>query len=99
MVGRVGETVNHDRAAGSPALLVCAQLVLFIRIGNLNGQKEIAAGIAPRQEITPFRSPKVAFTLLLTHGAQSQRNFVSAQKAVAVVQKQLVFGFVDDYAV
>src|SRR5882757_1118538 len=95
MVGRVGETVNHDRAARSPALLMRAYLVDLVWIRYLNGQKVLAAGVAPREEIAAFGSFKVALAFLLSNGAQSQRYFVDAQEMLAAVQIQLVLGFMD----
>src|SRR5271165_4691453 len=35
---RIGQAMNHDRAARRPAVLVCAQLVVFIRVGYLDCQ-------------------------------------------------------------
>src|SRR5882757_7068318 len=99
MVGRVGKPVNHDRAARGPALLMRAQLIHFVGIGDLDGQKVIAARVAPREEIASFGSFEVALALLLSYGAQSQRYSVDAQKMVAVVQIQLVLGLVDDHSI
>src|SRR5882724_963970 len=59
VVRRVGETVDHDGAAGSPAFPVRPQFVLLVRVGDLNGEKVVAAGIAPRQEVMALGRPEV----------------------------------------
>src|SRR5580658_329577 len=96
MLGLVGEAVNHDRAPGRPAVLARAHLVVLVRIRHLNGQKVLAAGIAPGQEVTPLRGPKVVFALFLSGRTQAELDLVFAEEPVAVVQIQLVLGLVDD---
>src|ERR1700733_2732573 len=72
MVGRIGETVNHDGTAGGPMILMGSKLVFLVGIGNLDCQKEIAAGIAPRQEIVAFRGSEIPLPFFLSDRAQAQ---------------------------
>ncbi len=66
MLRLIGEAMNHDRAAGRPAILARPQLVFLVGVGHLNGQEVLAAGIAPSQVVPAFRSSKIVFALLLS---------------------------------
>src|SRR5882762_9907347 len=59
MFWRVREAMDHDQAAGFPPVLVRTQFVYLVGVGHLNGQEELAPGIAPGQEVVAFRGPKV----------------------------------------
>ena len=61
--------MNHDRTARSPAVLARAHLVLLVRVGHLNGQEELAARKAPREEVAPLGCLEVALALLLAFEA------------------------------
>src|SRR5579863_1823715 len=86
MLRLIGEAVNHDRAAGGPAHLARPQLVFFIGVGDLDGQKVIAADIAPGQVVAALRGPKIVLALLLARWTQTQLHLVRAQQALAAVQ-------------
>src|SRR5580704_13398963 len=96
MMRLVGETVDHDQAPGSPALLVCSHLVLLVRIGDLDGKKVVAADITPRKEVMAFGCSEVLLPFLLSYRAQAQRHLVHTHEVIAAVQVQLVLRFVDD---
>src|SRR5271165_6367653 len=64
MFGSVRESMDHDRAAGRPAVLMRALLVLFVRVRDLNGKKVFAAHIAPCQEVATFRRSEIPLALL-----------------------------------
>src|SRR5580692_1490076 len=59
MFGGVRKSVNHDGAAGRPAIFMRALLILLVRVGDLNGKKELAARIAPSQEVAAFRRSEI----------------------------------------
>src|SRR5271167_3360945 len=99
MLWRVRKSVDHDRAAGSPAIPVRALLILLIGVGDLNGKKKFAAGIAPRQKVTAFRSSEIPLALLLSYRTQPQRHLVFAHQLAAAVQIQFMFRLVHDHPV
>src|SRR5271154_31839 len=95
MVRRVGETVNHDGAARRPTLLVGSKLVFPVRVGDLDCQKEVAAGMAAPQEIMAFRRSEIPLPLLVSDGAQAESHLVGAHQMTAVIQVEFVFRFMD----
>src|SRR5271156_946968 len=96
MFGRVRISVDHDCAPGRPAIFVRALLILFVGVGDLQGEKEFAAGIAPRQEVAAFRGPEIPLAFLLSYRAQAQRHLILAEQMAAAVQIQFVLRFVHD---
>src|SRR5258708_686097 len=96
MVRLVGETVDHDGAPWGPAFLMGSQLVLLVRISDLDGKKEVAAGIAPRQEVMAFGCSEVPLPFLLSYRAQAQRHLVHTHQVIAAIQVQLVLRLMND---
>src|ERR1700726_498207 len=96
MLGRVGKAMDHDRAPRCPPHLACAQFILLIGVGHLDGQKEVAAGVAAGQEIVAFRGPEIMLAFLLSRRAQAQLDLVLAEQPVPAVQVELVFRLVHD---
>ena len=84
---------------GCQRCLARPQLVFLVGIRNLDGQEEIAARVAPRQTIVPFRGSKVVLTLLLSDRRKPELNLIRAEQALAAVKIELVLGLADDHAV
>src|SRR5262245_6964679 len=56
----VGQAVDHDSAAGCPAIAARAGYVGIVGVGDLNRQEEIAAGIAADQPVAALGRAEVA---------------------------------------
>ena len=70
MLQRVGHSMNHDRPPRRPAVLARPHFILLVRVGHLDRQKVVAAGVAARQIIVALGRAKVVLSLLLADGRE-----------------------------
>jgi hypothetical protein len=73
--------------------------VPLIRIRDLDGEEEIAAGIAPRELVAALGRAEVTRPFLVSARVQAQRHAVGTQHIVAAHEVQAALGLADQHAV
>ena len=95
----VRQAVDHDRAAGVPAVAAGVLDVVVVGVGDLDREEVVAAGIAAGQAIVAFGRAEIAFALLVADGIQPERDLVGAQYAFTAHEIQPPLAFADQDAV
>ncbi|MCY1180459.1 hypothetical protein D9M73_209040 [compost metagenome] len=85
--------VDHDHAAGGHALFPGLGGIAGIGIGDVHGQVELVAGLAPVDPVEAFRSALVAFAQLGTGWNLAKGNAVRLEDVATIHQQQLAFRF------
>ncbi len=88
----VGESVDHDRSAGVPVIPVRPFHVGLVRIGDLDREKIIAAGIPAREKVPSLGSAQIAGALLLPDRIHSKGDLVRPHHRVSVEEDETPLG-------
>lgn len=89
----VGQTVNHNFAAGREAALGSARFISFIRVINVERQMKFALRITPIKPVAAFRCASIAFRLLVARDIGAKSNAISFQCLSLIQERQPALPF------